>query len=218
MRLGGLDSGAIKLRRRQRQLVALARSALPPRTLHVEALTLAPGAGKGAIDVDIDAEIGALRADLIGGHHVIHQALDKGSLIEIEEGVSGGLWRNGGCRGRSWLGPCGFRRYNRSTSACRGGAADHGGLEKVAPVELLLGHDPSLPPGFKIRKVMLLGESMLFLAQPGKTGLRWLRCRRRITPDGLCTARVLDVHRQPRFPMALAERFLVMQLAWSSQF
>src|ERR1700682_1604707 len=99
MRVGGLDAGAIKLRRRQRQLVALARSALPPRTLHVEALTLAPGAGKGAIDVDIDAEIGPLRADLIGGHHVIHQALDEGSLIEIEKGVSGGFGSNGGWRG-----------------------------------------------------------------------------------------------------------------------
>src|SRR5450432_1270927 len=110
MRVGGLDAGAIKLRRRQRQLVALARSALPPRTLHIEALTLAPGAGKGAIDVDIDAEIGALRADLIGGHHVIDQALDKGSLIETEKGVSGGLWRNGGCRGRSWFSLSGFRR------------------------------------------------------------------------------------------------------------
>src|SRR3979411_2342783 len=135
MRIGGLDAGAIKLRRRQRQLVALARSALPPRTLHVEAFTLAPGAGKGAIDVDIDAEIGALRADLIGGHHVIHQALDEGSLIEIEEGVSGGLWRNGGCRGRSWLGLCGFWGYNRCTSACRGGARNPPGLWQSDPRE-----------------------------------------------------------------------------------
>src|ERR1700730_6452081 len=140
MRVGGPDAGAIKPRRRQRQLVALARSALPPRTLHIEALTLAPGAGKGAIDVDVDAEIGALRTDLIGGHHVIHQDLDKGSLIEIEKGVSG-LRRTGGCRGRSWLSLCGFRRYDRSTSTRRGGAADNGGLEKVAPVELLLSHD-----------------------------------------------------------------------------
>src|SRR6202790_5741841 len=99
MRVGGLDAGAIKLRRRQRQLVALARSALPPRTLHVEALTLAPGAGEGAIDVNIDAEVGALRADLIGGHHVIHQGLDEGGLIEIEKGVSGGF-RSGGYRWR----------------------------------------------------------------------------------------------------------------------
>src|SRR4030081_3171752 len=116
MRIGGLDAGAIKLRRRQRQLVALARGALPPWTLHVEALTLAPGAGKGAIDVDVDAEIGALRADLIGWHHVIHQALDEGGLIEIEEGVSGGLGRNGSCRRRSWLSLCDFRRYNRDAS------------------------------------------------------------------------------------------------------
>src|SRR5450631_2383879 len=141
MRVGGLDAGAIKLRRRQRQLIALARSALPPRTLHIEALTLAPGAGKGAIDVDVDAEIGALRADLIGGHHVIHQAFDKGGLIEIEEGVSGRLRRNGGCRGRSWLSLRDFRRYNRGASACRGGAAGDRALEKVAPVELLLCHD-----------------------------------------------------------------------------
>jgi hypothetical protein len=52
----------------------------------------------------------------------------------------------------------------------------------------------SLPPEFEIREVTLLGESMLLLAQPGKAGLRWLRCRRRITPDGLCTARVLGIH------------------------
>src|SRR5713226_9587563 len=193
MRVGGLDAGAIKLRRRQRQLVALTRGPLPPRTLHVEALALAPGAGKGAIDVDVDAKIGALRADLIGGHHVIHETLDKGSLIEIEEGVSGGLRRNGGCRRRSCLSLRDFRRYDRSTSTCRGGAADNGGLEKVAPVELLLGHY-RLPASGDVRpKVMLLGASMLLLAQPGKTGSRWLRCRRRVTPDGLCTARVLGV-------------------------
>src|ERR1700730_6889700 len=141
MRVGGPDAGAIKPRRRQRQLVALARSALPPRTLHIEALTLAPGAGKGAIDVDIDAEIGALRAHLIGGHHVIDRVREKGTLTEMEKGVAGGLWRNGGCRGRSWLSLCGFRRYDRSTSTRRGGTADNGGLEKVAPVELLLSHD-----------------------------------------------------------------------------
>src|SRR3981081_78491 len=99
MRVGGLDAGAIKLRRRQRQLVALARGALPPRTLHVEALALAPGAGKGAIDVDVDDDMWPLRSACIGWHHVTHQARDEGSLIEIEEDVSGGLRRNGRCRG-----------------------------------------------------------------------------------------------------------------------
>src|SRR5260370_23611234 len=122
MRVGGLDAGEIKLRRRQRQLVALARSALPPRTLHVEAFTLAPGAGKGAIDVDVDAEIGALRADLIGGHHVIHATLEKSSLIEIEGGVSRGLRRNGGPRRRHGVTLGGVRRYYEIASTPPGGA------------------------------------------------------------------------------------------------
>src|SRR5882757_4695264 len=58
MRVGRLDAGTIELRGRQRQLKTLARGALLPGALHVQALTLAPGAGECAIDVNIDAEVG----------------------------------------------------------------------------------------------------------------------------------------------------------------
>src|ERR1700692_1573470 len=85
------DAGTIELRRRQRQLVTLARAALFPRSLHVQPLALAPGAGERAVDVNVDAEIGALRADLVRRDHVIHQRLDEGGLVEIEKGVAGGL-------------------------------------------------------------------------------------------------------------------------------
>src|SRR5260221_12926444 len=94
MRVGGLDAGAIKLRRRQRQLVALARGPLPPRTLHIEALALAPGAGKGAIDVDIDAEIGALRADLIGWAPALLPELLQRTPLAVREGSSNRLCRH----------------------------------------------------------------------------------------------------------------------------
>src|SRR5216683_6900543 len=50
MSVGRLDAGAVKLRRRERQLIALARHAQFPRTLHVESLALAPAARKRAID------------------------------------------------------------------------------------------------------------------------------------------------------------------------
>src|SRR5690349_18193734 len=54
VRVGGGDAGAIELRRRQRQLVALARLAFLPWALHVEAVAIAPGARECAIDVDVD--------------------------------------------------------------------------------------------------------------------------------------------------------------------
>ena len=85
MRVGGRDAGAIELRGRERQLVALARRAELPRALHVEAVALAPGAGERAVDVDVDAEIGALGAELVGRDHVIDQRLDERRLVEIEE-------------------------------------------------------------------------------------------------------------------------------------
>src|SRR5450631_3149130 len=99
MRVGRLDTGTVELRRRQWQLVALARRSLLPGSLHIEAVALAPAARERAIDVDVDAKIGALRADLVGRDHVIHQRLDKGRLIEIEKGVSGGLRSGGLCCG-----------------------------------------------------------------------------------------------------------------------
>src|ERR1700722_1830079 len=49
-RVGGRDAGAIELRGRERQLVALARHARVPRPLHVETIALAPGAGERAVD------------------------------------------------------------------------------------------------------------------------------------------------------------------------
>ena len=70
------------------EVKALARSAELPGPLHIKALALAPGTGQRPIDVNVDGQISALRADLIGGDHVIHQRLDEGGLIHIEKGVS----------------------------------------------------------------------------------------------------------------------------------
>ena len=53
MRVGRGDAGPVKLRRRQRQLVALARRALLPGSLHIEPVALAPAAGERAIDVEL---------------------------------------------------------------------------------------------------------------------------------------------------------------------
>src|SRR5262249_3090200 len=87
VRVGRLDAGAVELRRRQRQLVALARHAELPRPLQVEAVALAPGAGERAVDIDVDADVGALGAELVRRHHVVDQRLDEGGLVEIEERV-----------------------------------------------------------------------------------------------------------------------------------
>ena len=118
MGVGGFDAGAIKLGRCQRQLIALARRALFPRPLHIKAVALAPAAGERAVDVDVDAEIGAFRADLVGRDHVIDQGLDEGGFIEIEEFIAGGLrrGRRRGCR-----------------SACAISAAAIGALAAAAP-------------------------------------------------------------------------------------
>ena len=83
MGVGGFDAGAIELRGRERHLVALARQAGFPRPLHVEAFALAPSAGERAVDVDIDADVGAFGRKLVGGHHVIDQGLDESRLVEI---------------------------------------------------------------------------------------------------------------------------------------
>src|SRR5260370_26369509 len=119
MRVGRSDPGATELRRRQRQLIALARRALLPGPLHIEAIALAPTARERAIDIDVDAEIGALWADLVGRDHVIDQRLDEGGLIEIEEGISGGFRSGGGgCCGRG-LGLADLWAGNRGGTAGR---------------------------------------------------------------------------------------------------
>src|SRR3954466_8759085 len=59
MRVGGLEAGAIKLRRRQRQLIALTRHSEFPWSLHVEPVTLAPCACERPVDVNVDADVGA---------------------------------------------------------------------------------------------------------------------------------------------------------------
>src|SRR5438874_2570696 len=72
-----LDADAIKLGRRERGLVALVGRPQGPRPLHVEAVALAPAAGERAIDVDVDADVGTLGRELVGGHHVIDQSLHE---------------------------------------------------------------------------------------------------------------------------------------------
>src|SRR5262249_46385891 len=131
------DAGAIKRCRRDRQLIALARHADPPRPLHVEAVALAPGAGERAIDEDVDADIGALGAELVSRHHVVDQRLDEGRLFDIEEFVAG----TGRCRRLLRL----RRRWKNGRCRGRGGSAPYdAALEKVTPPETLVGHD-SLP-------------------------------------------------------------------------
>jgi hypothetical protein len=86
-RIGGGDAGAVELGGGERELVALARHALLPRALHVEAVALAPAAGERAIDIGVEAELGALRRVRVGRDHVIDQRLDEGRLVGIEIGV-----------------------------------------------------------------------------------------------------------------------------------
>src|SRR4029453_14694210 len=59
-RVGGRNAGAIQLRGRERERVALVGPARLPRALHVKALPFAPPAGKSVIDVDVNSDIGAL--------------------------------------------------------------------------------------------------------------------------------------------------------------
>ena len=101
MRVGRSDTGAIEFRRRQRQLITLARHAGLPRPLHVEAVALAPTAGQRAVDEDVDAHVGAFGRMLIGRHHVIDHRFDECSLVKIEIGIprSGAARRLGLC----WL-------------------------------------------------------------------------------------------------------------------
>ncbi len=85
MRVGRRDPGAIELRRRQRQLIALAGHAKLPWPLHIEAIAFAPGACQRAIDVDIDADVGALGRVFIGRDHVVDQRLDECGLFIMQE-------------------------------------------------------------------------------------------------------------------------------------
>src|SRR5579872_3015834 len=91
MRIGCRDAGAVELGRRQWQLVALCRSAEFPRSLHIKTVALAPAARQSAVDVNIDAEICALRTDFVGRDHVIDQSLDESRLIKIEKRVADGF-------------------------------------------------------------------------------------------------------------------------------
>src|SRR5262245_2221194 len=59
-RISRCNAGAIQLRWCERKLISLARHAFLPWTLHIKALAFAPAAGKRAIDVDVDSDIGAL--------------------------------------------------------------------------------------------------------------------------------------------------------------
>ena len=107
MRVGRLDPGAVKLRGRERQLIPLARRALLPRALHVEPIAFAPRAGQCAIDIDVDADVGAFRREIVRRHHVVDQRFDERGLIEIEECIAGGCrWRRQAApalRRRSWV-------------------------------------------------------------------------------------------------------------------
>src|SRR5262249_2172937 len=111
--IGRRDAGAIELRWRERQLIALARQAYLPRPLHIEPFAFAPGPRERAVDVDVDADFGAFRRELVGWHHVINQRLDESRLVEVQELVTVGRRLGGGLlrlRAWSWNGGCGGRR------------------------------------------------------------------------------------------------------------
>src|SRR5215831_12246852 len=134
MGIGRCDAGAIELRGRERQLVALARHAHLPRPLHIEPLALAPGACERAVDVDVDADLGAFGRELVGWHHVIDQRLDESSLVEVQELVALGRRWGGGLlrlRARSRNGGCGGRR---------GRTARDRRFQEITPAEALIRH------------------------------------------------------------------------------
>src|SRR5215469_4089448 len=125
--IGRRNAGPIELRRRERKLIALARYPRLPRPLRIEPIALAPGAGERAIDIDVDAHIGALGRELIGGHHVIDQRLDERRLLKIEERIAG-------CRGRGGLSLRG--RGDLEAGGCSRGATDHRALEKITSADI----------------------------------------------------------------------------------
>src|SRR5262249_8015731 len=132
--IGRCDARAIELRRRERQLIALARQAYLPRPLHIEPLALAPGARERAVNVDVDADLAAFGRELVGRHHVIDQRLDESRLVKVQElralgrRLGSGLLRlrarsrNGGCGGR-----CGRTARDRR-------------FQEITPAEALIRH------------------------------------------------------------------------------
>ena len=135
--------------------------------LHVEAVALAPAAGERAIDVDVDAEIGALRADLVGRDHVIDQRLDEGGLVEIEEGIAGRL------AGAAGAGCWACAVSGVATAAVPPAAAappTTAPLRKSRRSSSCFVMVPSLLPGYPDAdpEDLLLGGSMLLLGLPGK--------------------------------------------------
>src|SRR6516164_5622107 len=132
--IGRRDAGAIELRGRERQLVTLARHAHLPRSLHVEPLALAPGARERAVNVDVDADLGAFGRELVGRHHVIDQRLDESRLVKVQELVALGRRLGGGLlrlRARSRNGGCGGR--------CGRTARDRR-FQEITPTEALIRH------------------------------------------------------------------------------
>src|SRR5262249_55056064 len=131
--IGRCDPGTIELRRRERQLIALARQAYLPRPLHIEPLALAPGARERAVDVDVDADLGAFGRELVGWHHLIDQRLCESRLVEVKDlvalggGLGGGLLR---LRARSRNGGCGGR----------GRTARDRRFQEITPAEALIRH------------------------------------------------------------------------------
>src|SRR5262249_24337033 len=149
VRVGGRDPLAVELRRRERQLVALLWRGLLPRALHVEPVALSPGGGARAVDIDVDAEIGALGRELVGRHHVVDQRLDEGGLLEVEERVALG----GRCGSRLLR----LRALRQRDGGGRGGggrAADHGALQEVAPRQALVTHAILPASGFCVPDYM----------------------------------------------------------------
>ncbi len=172
MSVGRLDAGAVKLRRRERQLIALARHAQFPRTLHVESLALAPAARKRAIDVDVDPDIGAFGGEFVGRHHVIHERLDKGRFREIQERVTGGGW----FRRPLLLRLRALGQMGRS----RGRTADNGAFEKIAPAQASFAHLDSLPFDGGGIFCLILGSKCLFPAVPASRWRALSFCARQI--------------------------------------
>src|SRR5262249_45182759 len=134
MRIGRFDAGAIKLRRGERQLIALAWRPQFPRALHVETLALAPGARERTIDIDVDADIGPLRAELVRRYHMIDERLDEGRFGEIEKRIALG----GGCRARLFSLRALGQMRRRCGCHCR--AAGDCTFDEIATVKILVTH------------------------------------------------------------------------------
>jgi len=66
--------------------------------LLVHAIAFAPGASERAVDVDIEAQVGALGRVLVRRHHVIDQRFDECCFLRVQVDVA---WEHGigGSRG-----------------------------------------------------------------------------------------------------------------------